>query len=250
VDGSIGTHPLIHSSTHPPRMMLTDERKGVNPLTLRAISVPPHDGKPPQGLLVVLHGWGANAQDVAALADYLDLPEFQMIFPDAPFPFPFGPAGRMWYNLPPDYTFSCEPSLAQQPELVESRHLLTEWVRSLPTTTGIPLDKTVLAGFSQGGAMTLDVGLTLPLAGLIVLSGYLHSPIQPLQNPPPVFMVHGRQDLVVPLHAAQDSRDRLQVSGVLLTYQEVEGGHEISLHVMKLMQNFTHQTFQPSGETT
>jgi len=231
-------------------MILLDEHEGAKPLPLRAISIPPRNGQPPRGLLVALHGWGANAQDVASLADYLDLPDFQMVFPDAPFPFPFGPAGRMWYNLPPDYTFTCEPSLAQQPELVESRQLLTEWVRSLPATTHLPLEKTVLAGFSQGGAMTLEVGLKLPLAALVVLSGYLHSPMEPMENPPPVLMVHGRQDMVVPLSSAQTSRDRLQTLGVPMTYEELDGGHEISLRVLQLMQNFTQQTCQPSGGTS
>src|SRR5687767_8575279 len=107
-------------------MMPLGECSGGTVLSLRAISISPRNGQAPQGLLIALHGWGANAQDVASLANYLDLPEFQMIFPDAPFPFPFGPDGRVWYNFPPNYTFTCEPSLAQQPELVESRHLLTE----------------------------------------------------------------------------------------------------------------------------
>lgn len=230
-------------------MMPLGECSGGTVLSLRAISIPPRSGQAPEGLLIGLHGWGANAQDVAGLSDYLDLPEFQMIFPDAPFPFPFGPEGRVWYNFPPNYTFTCEPSLAQQPELVESRHLLTEWVRSLAASTGVPLEKTVLAGFSQGGAMTMEVGLKLPLAGLIVLSGYLHSPVQPMDSPPPVFMVHGRQDSVVPLQSAQSSREMLQNLGVSMTYEELEGGHEISLRVLQLVQNFTRRIFQPSDGT-
>lgn len=197
----------------------------------------------------MLHGWGANAQDVASLSAYLDLPEFQMLFPDAPFPYAFGPMGRVWYNFPPNYTFSCDPSLAQQPELLESRQLLLDWVRSLESTTGIPLSRTILAGFSQGGAMALEVGLQLPLAGLLVLSGYLHRPVEAIENPPPVLMVHGRQDMVVPLEAAHHSRDQLQAAGVSVTYEELNSGHEISLQVLELVQIFTRKICQPTNGT-
>lgn len=209
-------------------------------MSLNVLSVPPKSET--DSLLILLHGWGANAQDVAALANWLSLPQCQMLFPDAPFPFPFGPGGRIWYNFPPDYTFTCEPELANQRDLQESRQLLTTWLRSLQSTTGIPLSRTILAGFSQGGAMTLDVGLSLPLAGVLVLSGYLHSPPTHLASPPPpVFMAHGRQDAVVPLQAAQQSRDRLQSLGVDVTYQELDTGHEIPMPVLGLVQNFTRQ---------
>lgn len=194
---------------------------------------------------MALHGWGANAQDVAGLASFLTLPGYQMIFPDAPFPFPFGSVGKIWYNLPMNYAFTSDPELAKQPELVESRHLLTEWVRSLEASTGVPLSRTVLAGFSQGGAMTLDVGLSLPLAALVVLSGYLHAPprLEAAVPPPPIFMVHGRQDMVVPLYAAQQCRDRLKAAGLTLTYHELDMGHEIPPAELKLVENFTQHGF-------
>jgi phospholipase/carboxylesterase len=96
-----------------------------------------------------------------------------------------------------------------------------------------------LAGFSQGGAMTLDVGLTFPMAGLCSLSGYLHS--QPQGNAiaiPPVFVVHGKQDLVVPIQAAQKAKDVLNSMGVTVEYHELAMGHEIIPEVLTLMQNF------------
>jgi phospholipase/carboxylesterase len=192
-----------------------------------------------KGLLVVLHGWGASAQDVSFLAPYMTLPDYHMAFPDAPFPHPYAEAGRMWYDLPATYSFQSSPDFRDQPQLQESRRQLLEWLRSLESTTGIPLEKTVLAGFSQGGAMTLDVGLQLPLKALIVLSGYLHAPIASTpSSPPPVLMVHGRQDAVVPLAAAVQARDRLLAAGVNVTYQELDMGHEIQLEVLKLMKSF------------
>ena len=193
-------------------------------------------------LLVLLHGWGANAEDVASMSAYL-LPSehpqaLQMLFPDAPFPHPM-PGGKMWYDLAADYRFDAQTQMAQQEDLLTSRTLLTQWLHSLESQTGIPLSHTILAGFSQGGAMTLDVGTRLPLAGLMILSGYLHEALQERPHPlPPILLVHGRQDPVVPLAAAHQSRDRLTALGANVDYHELEMGHDISLTVLELMQTF------------
>jgi phospholipase/carboxylesterase len=168
----------------------------------------------------------------------MTLPNYEMAFPDAPFPYPFAEAGRMWYDLPATYSFQSSPDFRDQPQLLESRQKLTEWLRSLEAKTGIPLHQTILAGFSQGGAMTLDVGLQLPLKALIVLSGYLHAPLDPPAAPPPVLMVHGRQDMVVPLAAAVQARDQLTAAQVNVEYQELDMGHEIQPPVLYLMKSF------------
>ena len=135
----------------------------------------------------------------------------------------------MWYNLEQN-----NPA-----ELISSRELLQSWLRSLPEKTGVPLEKTILSGFSQGGAMTLDVGLSLPLAGLIVLSGYWHPQPRPgISSFPPVLLVHGKDDRIVPLSAAHQTRDQLKSWGVALDYHEFAMGHEIRPEVLELMRNF------------
>jgi phospholipase/carboxylesterase len=194
----------------------------------------------------MLHGWGANAQDVAALADYIDLPGFAFCFPNGPFPFPHSPMGRMWYDLPTDYSFFSQPAFRQQPQVQESRQRLIDWLLSLEASTGVPLARTVLAGFSQGGAMTLEVGLQLPLAALLVLSGYTHAPIEEITDPaPPVLVAHGRYDQVVPLLAAQRTQQRLVDLGVSVQYREFDMGHEIQPSVLKLMQSFIEEMMLP-----
>jgi phospholipase/carboxylesterase len=198
----------------------------------------------PKGLLVMLHGWGANAQDVATLANYLDLPDYQFLFPEAPFPHPYSSEGRMWYGLPNDYSFFSRPEFRQQPELQKSRLELMEWLRSLESTTGVPLSRTILGGFSQGGAMTLDIGLQLPFAALMILSGYLHAPLEvdKLAAPiSPVLIVHGRQDQVVPLRAAQQVHEILVKLGVRVQYYEQDMGHEIQPIVLSHMQSFVEE---------
>lgn len=123
--------------------------------------------------------------------------------------------------------------------LSESRKQLSDFLQSLESTTSIPLSRTVLGGFSQGGAMTLDVGLNLPLAGLVVMSGYLHPISQlPGETFPPVLMVHGRLDTVVPVIAAQKARDTLVGLGMSVQYQEFDMAHEIQPPVLVLIRSF------------
>ncbi|MEO1399813.1 MAG: esterase [Cyanobacteria bacterium J06635_1] len=206
-------------------------------MPLKAISFPPKTDSADK-LLVMLHGWGANAQDVAGLAPYLDLSGYQMCFPDAPFPHPMAPGGRMWYNFPTNYDFQRPHDFEQQPDLQTSRQQLITWLQGLESTTSIPLERTVLGGFSQGGAMTLDVGPKLPLAGMLVLSGYSHAPIAKPETPRPLLMIHGRQDLVVPLPRAHQAKSELTQQDWTVGYQEFDMGHEISIDALKQVGQF------------
>lgn len=213
-------------------------------VSLEAITVPPASGRSPQGAIVLLHGWGANYQDLVALAPYLDLPDIQFIFPNAPFAHPYGPAGRMWYDFPNDYSFLGSSEFGDRPDLASSRQQLTQLLTELPDRTGIPLSETILGGFSQGGAMTLDVGLSLPLKALMVLSGYVHTPLRStLPAPIPVLLVHGRQDPVVPIQAAHQAKFQLQALGIPVKYQEFNMGHEIQPLALEQIQTFVKQRF-------
>lgn len=88
--------------------------------------------------------------------------------------------------------------------------------------------------------MTLDVGLTLPLAGLVSLSGYLASPpkLAVKGSLPPVLMVQGTQDKIVTLDEAHSARDKLEALGVKVRYEELDKGHELNPDVLELMRDF------------
>jgi phospholipase/carboxylesterase len=179
--------------------------------------------------MIFLHGWGANAHDLAPFASFLDLPDYQFLFPNAPFLHPQVPSGRAWYAL----------ENSNYKGLSESKEMLQAWLLSLEEQTGVSLAKTFLSGFSQGGAMTLDVGLALPLAGLCVMSGYLHSAPKIIATPiPPVFIAHGRQDTVVPIGAAQQAKEVLTALGVTVDYHEFEMGHEVPFPVLAELRKF------------
>ena len=200
--------------------------------TIEAISAIPKDSQPDY-LLVVLHGWGANYQDFVPFAKVLNLPNFGYMFPNAPFDHFQVPGGKAWYALE-DKSFA---------GLAESRQLLLDWLNSLEASTGVPIEKTIMAGFSQGGAMTLDIGLTLPLAALGSFSGYLHyePQIQSDKTYPPTLIVHGRQDPVVPLQAAIKARDELTKIGVPVQYREFEMAHEVNDEAIALFKQFIQQ---------
>lgn len=199
------------------------------------IRVSPTTKQTPKALIVTLHGWGANAQDVASLIPYINLPDYEFLLPNAPYPYPYADTGRAWYDLRTENMYD---------GLVESKQLLIDWLQSLETNTGVPLSRTILSGFSQGGAMTLDVGLSLPLAGLVVMSGYPHPSVETLNpgNFPPTLIMHGTKDEVIPLQAAIKSRDMAKSLGVAVEYHEFEMGHEINLPMLEALRTFVVKT--------
>ncbi|MBW4561322.1 MAG: alpha/beta hydrolase [Mojavia pulchra JT2-VF2] len=199
--------------------------------TLEFISVPPKTGQAPSGLIVTLHGWGANAEDIVPLVPFFNLPNYYFIFPNGPYPYPHSSVGRAWYDLRTENMYQGLP---------ESRQLLIDWLQSLESITGVPFSRTILSGFSQGAAMTLDVGINLPLAGLVAMSGYLHPQVGKTTKSdfPPTLITHGRQDEVVPLSAAVKARDTLQSIGVPVQYHEFDMGHEIQPQMLDLLRNF------------
>lgn len=197
-------------------------------MSLESRSILPCNGKTPTRLLVMLHGWGANSDDLTGLVNLLDLPEYQFLFPNAPFPHFQIPGGRSWYALETE----------KREGLTESRELLRAWLRSLPEQTQIPLERTVLFGFSQGGAMTLDVGFELPFVGLCSFSGYFHALPKIEQISPPTLIVHGERDPVVPVQAARQVKEALTKYGVPIEYREFAMAHEINSPALLVLQEF------------
>jgi phospholipase/carboxylesterase len=183
-----------------------------------------------QYLVVMLHGWGANYHDLKPLARMLELPHCRFLFPNAPFPHFQSPLGRAWYALERE-DFQGLP---------EARDRLFTWFKHLEEMTGIPPKKTAIIGFSQGGAMTLDVGLQFNFAALCSCSGYLHydPSARPEKEYPPTLLIHGSQDPVVPLQAAHQAKSQLNQVGVPLEYFEFSGGHEIPAIALEQVAQF------------
>lgn len=203
---------------------------------LQSIAIAPETQQSAIGLVVMLHGWGDTAENLSMIAPALGLSDYHLVFVNAPFPHPYAPGGRAWYDLEQDDYAGLEQSYRQ----------LHAWLDAQEQETGIPPERTILSGFSQGGAMTLDVGLERSLAGLVVLSGYLHRALdQDLPHAPPVLMMHGRQDRVVPLQMAWQARDAVQAKGIAVDYREFEMAHEVRPAELTAMRDFVRDRVPP-----
>jgi phospholipase/carboxylesterase len=205
---------------------------------LQVITIPPQNS-PATSAIVILHGWGSTAEDAAQFAEILKVPGAVKLMPRGLFQHPYNPAGQMWYDIPNVGRFDFRIDLSDRSDLQRSRQVLRDWLTTLPEQTGVPLQKTILGGFSQGGAMTIELGLDFPFAGLMSLSGYAHRPINPVTNAPKLLMTHGTADNVVPIAASRATRDALIKAGVEVESIEFPGlGHEISWEVLDRMQSF------------
>ena len=169
--------------------------------------------------LVLLHGWGADADDLISVGKLLTggfKDSFEIVSFSAPQLHPSG-SGRQWYPLYPH-------DWEQVPSAVSD---LVRRINNLCFKT-IPLDKTLLLGFSQGGAMALEVATKIRFKGVFALSSYPHPDWKPLKNIPPIFLCHGNMDQIVPQTASQKSFDILMKNGVKSDLYFFNGGHEIS----------------------
>ena len=181
--------------------------------------------------LILLHGWGADAQDLIPLGEIIqrDFGEkIEIIAFRAPFLHPQG-IGRQWYALfPPDWE-----------EAYSSVENLKVRLKAIATKK-LPLTKTFVLGFSQGGAMALASCFDLPLAGLIGCSAYPHPNLEFTKESPPIFLTHGDNDDVVPIVAMEKIISLSKINQI--EHQIFTGGHEIPLtllpRIVSVMKNW------------
>ena len=181
---------------------------------------------PARARLVLLHGWGADAGDLMplgqSLAEAIATP-LELVALQAPQLQTQG-SGRQWYGLfPADW--------AAVPAAVEE---LKERINNL-SSGEIPLEATVLLGFSQGGAMAIAAGCDLPLAGLIACSAYPHPNWQAPVIRPPVLLLHGRNDDVVPYSAAVALNNDLSQGDQTCDVFSFDNGHAIPVNAQAEM---------------
>lgn len=158
-----------------------------------------------KSLVIMLHGLGANGLDLIGLAPYWAGAADDMAFvaPDAPFPCDMAAVGFQWFSL---------ADRDPQAILKGVDHIapaLSEWIDSLQKEYGLGDAQTVLMGFSQGAMMSLYVGTrrSTPVAGIMAYSGALVA--EPGNTKPPILLVHGRVDPVVPFAAFETAKEAL-----------------------------------------
>jgi phospholipase/carboxylesterase len=186
--------------------------------------------------LVLLHGWGADADDLLDLAELLVPPEVSVISLRAPEPHPAG-VGRQWYPLLWSAEMVPEPAWERVPAAREAlRH------RLLDLDASVPLERTALLGFSQGAAMALDVATggdqPLPLSAVIGCSGYPHRDWRPQAGGTPVLLTHGLEDPVVSAEHCERLLALLQAAGIRVERHLFRGGHGIDPDLLPALARF------------
>lgn len=190
----------------------------------------------PTAAVIWMHGLGADGSDFVPIVRELDLtgcPGIRFIFPNAdsiPVTINGGYVMPAWYDILAMDLVRKEDEAGLRKSQIQIDALIEREIER-----GISAEKIVLAGFSQGCAMTLQTGLRFPqkLAGLMCLSGYLpiHSTVtaehHPANKATPIFMAHGRGDGVVTIDRAEQSRDFLYALGYTIEWHEYLMQHSV-----------------------
>jgi phospholipase/carboxylesterase len=197
--------------------------------------------------IIWMHGLGADANDFVPLVPELDLRDkagvpmaIRFVFPNAPvIPVTInnGMSMRAWYDiLNLNIGGSGANALPREDEKgLRASQAMVDALIDAQVAKGIPHSRILLAGFSQGGAMTLMTGLRQPsrLAGLIVLSGYLPLAAQisaerhAANHDVPIFMAHGAYDPVINIERALQSRDALIKHGYQVDWHSYPMQHSL-----------------------
>ena len=213
--------------------------------TLQTIDLNP--GGTPRATIVVLHGLGADGTDFLPMADQLRLDAVgpvRFVFPRAPVrPVTIngGQPMRAWYDILGMDLVRREDAGGLRESIAQVHRLLDAEV-----ARGVPASRIVLAGFSQGCAITLGAGVRYPqrLAGLVGMSGYLPladttaAERQVAHRDLPVFLGHGRSDGIVPLVRGTAARDTLQALGHPVEWHDYPMEHSVCLEEVQHVQQF------------
>jgi phospholipase/carboxylesterase len=181
-------------------------------------------GKPPA--LILLHGRGADEDDLLGLAEYFDDRLF-IISPRAPYAFAHG-GGRTWYELE-------EIGKPDRAMFLESYNKLRSFIPGATGFYGLDPGKVFCCGFSMGSVMALAVALTEPglLSGVIANSGYLPEDAGiefrwDAVKGMPFFVAHGIYDPVIPYAYSRRAKELLESHGAEVTHREYDMGHQIN----------------------
>jgi phospholipase/carboxylesterase len=184
-------------------------------MELSGPSQPPASGGKPRQLVVLLHGYGSNGEDLIGLAPFFAqaLPEAEFLSPNAPFPCELSPFGFQWFGLE-DRT----PEMMLGGVRVAAQ-ILEPFLDGELAKRSLSDRDLALVGFSQGTMMSLQVGPRRAnrIGGILGFSGSLIAPqllAQEVKSKPPVFLVHGTADQVVPFGALAQAEKALADAGI------------------------------------
>ena len=198
-------------------------------VTLSGPAVPPRSKGQPRCLVVLLHGWGANGDDLIGLA-----PAWARVLPDAGFVSPHGPEpcdqnpmGRQWFGF-----IGASPAMIAR-GAARARDLIDRFIGAELARFGLGDDRLALVGFSQGAMMALYVALrrARPCAAVVGYSGALIDAdglADAVRSRPPILLIHGDADQVVPIGSLHEALEGLGRAEVPVQFHVARGlGHGI-----------------------
>jgi len=175
----------------------------------------PADGGTPRQLVVLCHGVGADGNDLIDLAPHWGqaVPGALFLSPHAPFPFEMAPYGRQWFSLGDRSTTQIEAGTRL------AAGILSAWIDERLAELGLDDSALALMGFSQGAMTVLFAGLRRPRppACILAYSGRLvglDSLATEIASRPPVLLVHGEADPVVPVESTRQAEAALRALGL------------------------------------
>lgn len=206
------------------------------------------------GAVIWLHGLGASNHDFEDLVPELETPHLRYVFPAAPIrPVTINGGMRMpaWYDI---QSLQNPPLREREADVLQVSGELRELIER-EQARGIPSSRIVLAGFSQGGAMALEVGLRYPsrLAGVLVLSGYLLRPDtfeverHAANQETPFLFCHGALDPTVPLALGRSAVQRLQGARYDAQLLEYPMGHSVCMPEVLAIRDWLQARLPRSG---
>ncbi len=202
-----------------------------------------------RSLVVLLHGYGADGNDLIGLADPLAavLPDTVFVAPDAPERSRINPMGRQWFPIP---WIDGSTDAERDAGFARAAATLDAWLGETLAAEGLDEGRVALVGFSQGTMMGLHAALhrPAPLAGVVGFSGrYVAAGDAPTATPP-VLLVHGDRDEVIPVDALEEARAALAALGVAVRWHVSRGvGHGIAPDGLQLAARFLRERLQASG---
>lgn len=180
----------------------------------------------PAGALVLFHGRGTSEQDLYPLLDALD-PQRRLLGATPRGPLILPPGGAHWYVVR-------EIGYPDRETFTASYDLASGWLDALADETGIPPERTVIGGFSQGAVMSFALGLGRGRprpAGIIALSGFIPTverfKIDLTPPLPPVAIGHGTLDPVISVEWSRRAKQLLEEAGADVTYRESPMPHSV-----------------------
>ena len=184
-------------------------------MALSGPSRPPLAGGKPRRLVILLHGLGADGNDLIGLQQYWArlVPDAEFVSPNAPFPCDMAGYGYQWFSVQ-DRT-----PAAMLAGVRAAAPILDAYIDEELQKRGLAENDAAIVGFSQGTMMSLFVGLRRerPLAGVLGYSGRLIGPellTGELRSRPPVLLVHGTEDPLVPFDSMAGAEMALKAAGV------------------------------------